>query len=98
METTLTQPQATTRPAPLLTNRALVLLAIAADATVRVRDIARIVGITERTAQRIVSELVADRHISRHRIGNRSTYEVHHQVLQRGFERVQSVTTFGREA
>ena len=41
-----------------LTNHAHVLLAIAAEPEIRVRDIAERVGITERAAHRIVAELV----------------------------------------
>lgn len=80
METASSHSLARSRPATLLTNRARVLLTIATDATLRVRDIARIVGVTERTAQRIVSDLVANEYISRHRIGRRTTYEVHHEA------------------
>ena len=43
-----------------LTNHAHVLLAIAAEPDLRLRDIADRVGITERAAQRIVGELEAD--------------------------------------
>lgn len=80
----MTRPPDVTPKTGLLTNRALVLLAIAADASVRVRDIAGIVGITERTAQRIVGELVANDYIIRHRVGRRSTYEVRVEAPLRG--------------
>ena len=40
-----------------LTNHAHVLLAISAESQIRIRDIAAQVGITERAAHRIVSDL-----------------------------------------
>ncbi len=59
-----------------LTNHAHVLLSIANDPELRLRDIAETVGITERAAQRIVSTLVADGYLTRRRVGRRSHYEV----------------------
>lgn len=60
-----------------LTNHALVLLCVSADPGVRVRDLADQVGITERAAQRILSELVDAGYIDKQRIGRRNLYEVH---------------------
>ncbi|MET0824825.1 MAG: helix-turn-helix domain-containing protein, partial [Solirubrobacterales bacterium] len=45
------------------------LLCVAADPDVRLRDIAGSLDITERTTHRIVSELVEDGYLSRERIG-----------------------------
>jgi MarR family protein len=59
-----------------LTNHAHVLLSIASDPALRLRDIAEIVGITERATQRIVSNLVDGGYLVRHRVGRRSHYEV----------------------
>ncbi len=59
-----------------LTNHAHVLLSIASDPELRLRDIAEVVGITERAAQRIVGSLVADGYLVRARVGRRSHYEV----------------------
>ena len=42
-----------------LSNHAQALLCIARDPEVRIRDIAQVVGITERAAQRIVADLIA---------------------------------------
>jgi len=68
----------TERPAwTLLSNHGLVLLCIANEPTMRVRDIAGTVGITERAAQRIVGELITGGYISRRREGRRNVYEVH---------------------
>jgi DNA-binding MarR family transcriptional regulator len=63
-------------PFSFLTNHGLVLLCIAEDPRVRIRDIARIVDITERAAQRIVADLVATGYVSRARDGRRNTYTV----------------------
>jgi len=63
-----------------LTNHAHVLLCIARDPGLRLRDIADVVGITERAAQHIVNELVDDGYVSRARVGNRNTYEIHPEL------------------
>lgn len=59
-----------------LTNHGHVLLAIAADPTLRLRDIAEIVGVTERTAVGIVSDLEAAGYIKRQKVGRRNHYEL----------------------
>ncbi len=59
-----------------LTNHAHVLLVIARDPNTRVRDIADTVGITERAAQGIVTDLETGGYISRARVGRRNTYTV----------------------
>lgn len=68
-------------PAPstwtFLTNHAHVLVCIARDPEVRLRDIAATVGITERAAQRIVLELEQAEFLTRKRIGRRNRYDVH---------------------
>ena len=60
-----------------LTNHAHVLLCIAADPEVRLRDVATSVGITERAAQRIVMELEEDGYLDRERVGRRNRYRLH---------------------
>jgi hypothetical protein len=55
-----------------LTNHARVLLSIAADPQVRVRDIAAHLGITERAAHSIVADLLAAGHVERERKGRRN--------------------------
>jgi predicted transcriptional regulator len=60
-----------------LTNHAYVLLCVSADRDIRVRDLAARVGITERAAQRILSELVTEGYLHKERIGRRNTYTVH---------------------
>jgi DNA-binding MarR family transcriptional regulator len=59
-----------------LTNHAHVLLAIAAEPDLRLRDIAARVGITERAAQRIVAELEEAGYLEIRREGRRNSYRV----------------------
>jgi DNA-binding MarR family transcriptional regulator len=59
-----------------LTNHGLVLLCIADDPGVRLRDIADRLGITERASHRIVGELVDSGYVVRERIGRRNSYQV----------------------
>lgn len=68
-------------PAPpatwdFLTNHAHVLTCVAHDPGIRLRDIAAAVGITERAAHRIVSELVEAGYLLRERQGRRNRYTV----------------------
>ena len=60
-----------------LTNHAHVLVCIADEPDARGRDIAARVGITERAAQAIVADLVADGYVTRTREGRRNRYEIH---------------------
>jgi DNA-binding transcriptional ArsR family regulator len=69
----------TSRTAPswdFLTNHAHVLLCVAHDPGIRLRDIAAAVGITERAAHRILSELVEEGYVLREREGRRNRYQV----------------------
>jgi DNA-binding IclR family transcriptional regulator len=59
-----------------LTNHALVLLCIARDPGVRLRDIAASVGITERSVFGIVSDLAASGYIVKEKGGRRNRYHV----------------------
>jgi MarR family len=59
-----------------VSNHALVLLCVARDPTMRLRDIGDYVGITERAAHRIVSELVDAGYLKRTRDGTRNRYDV----------------------
>lgn len=75
-----------------LTNHAHVLLAVAREPNLRLRDIAALVGITERTAVGIVSDLEEGGYIRREKVGRRNRYvlnpgrplrhplESHHEV------------------
>ena len=59
-----------------LTNHGHVLVCVAHDPGIRLRDLADAVGITERAAHRIVSELVDAGYILRKRDGRRNRYKV----------------------
>jgi len=59
-----------------VTNHTQVLLCIARDPEVRLRDIAESVGITVGSAQRILSELVESGFVERQRQGRRNRYVV----------------------
>lgn len=59
-----------------LTNHAQVLICIAQDPGIRLREIGATIGITERAAHRIVGELVDAGYISRERNGRRNQYTV----------------------
>jgi hypothetical protein len=54
-----------------------VLICIAEEPGVRLRDVSERVGITERAAHRIVTELASAGYITRNRTGRRNTYIVH---------------------
>jgi uncharacterized membrane protein len=59
-----------------LTNHAHVLICVAHDSGIRLRDIAAAVGITERATHRILSELVEEGYVVRERHGRRNRYRV----------------------
>lgn len=63
-----------------LTNHSHVLLCIAEDPDVRLRDVAQRVGITERATQRIVAELEEAGYLSHEKVGRRNHYEVHRSL------------------
>jgi len=63
-----------------LTNHAHVLIALTRDPSVRVRDLASAVGITERAVQAILSDLEAGLVITRERHGRRNSYRVNPDV------------------
>lgn len=59
-----------------LTNHARVLLCIAGDPDVLLRDAAAQIGITERAAQRIVRDLEDAGYLLRERVGRRNRYKI----------------------
>jgi Winged helix DNA-binding domain len=63
-------------PWGFLTNHALVLLCISRDPGTRLRDIADTVGITERSAFGIVSDLAAAGYIVKEKGGRRNRYQI----------------------
>ncbi len=60
-----------------LSNHGHVLLCIASDPEVRLREVALRVGITERAVQRIVADLEEGGYLTRIRVGRRNKYDVH---------------------
>jgi DNA-binding IclR family transcriptional regulator len=59
-----------------LTNHAHVLVALAREPNLRLRDVATQVGITERSAQTIVRDLVDAGYLRRRRVGRRNHYVI----------------------
>ncbi len=59
-----------------LTNHAHVLLCVAADPDLRLRDIAVKVDITERAVQRIITDLATDGYVQIEKEGRRNHYSV----------------------
>ncbi|MEU9039976.1 helix-turn-helix domain-containing protein [Streptomyces sp. NPDC048352] len=59
-----------------LTNHARVLVTIARDPGARLRDVALVCALTERTVQAIVTDLEADGYLRRLRDGRRNRYEI----------------------
>ena len=59
-----------------LTNHARVLLCIARDPGVRLRDLSASLGITERSAHAIVADLAAAGYVVKHKHGRRNRYQI----------------------
>ncbi len=59
-----------------ITNHARVLLLLAGDPDARLRDLAAALGITERTAYGIVSDLVEAGYLIKQRGGRRNRYQI----------------------
>ena len=59
-----------------LTNHTHILVCLARDPSMTVRNLALSVGITERSVQRILSELESDGVLTRSREGRRNRYDV----------------------
>ncbi len=63
-----------------LTNHARALLCIAHDPGVRLRDIAAMVGVTERSAHTIVTDLVDAGYVVKDKNGRRNRYRIQEHV------------------
>jgi hypothetical protein len=63
-----------------LTNHARVLLCIAHDPGIRLRDLATTLGITERSAYGIVTDLATAGYVVKERDGRRNRYRVQHHL------------------
>jgi DNA-binding IclR family transcriptional regulator len=66
-----------------LTNHTQVLLCVARDPDMRLRDVADEVGVTERAAQRILADLVEGGYVQRNRVGRRNHYTVNRDHAMR---------------
>ena len=67
-----------------LTNHARVLLCIAHDPGVRLRDIATALGITERSAYSIVTDLAEAGYVMKEKDGRRNRYQIREDLPLRG--------------
>jgi DNA-binding MarR family transcriptional regulator len=63
-----------------LTNHAQVLIRLAEDPDIRLRELADAVGITERAAHRIVTDLADAGYVTRTRNGRRNRYSVRYDL------------------
>ena len=94
-KTTVARP--TREPEPVwtfLTNHAHVLLCLAREPEVRMRDVATLVGITERAVQRIVADLEEAEYVERSRHGRRNRYAVRTDLpLRHPIERHERVSS-----
>ncbi|MGE5408206.1 MAG: winged helix-turn-helix domain-containing protein [Syntrophothermus sp.] len=74
------------------TNHAHVLICVARDPGIRLRDVAGEVGITERAAQRIVADLVEAGYLEREREGRRNRYRLRPELpLRHPLEREHAI-------
>lgn len=74
-----------------LTNHGRALLCLANRPDLRIRDLAALLGITERSAQKIVGDLVKAGYVSRTRVGRRNAYEINVEMPLR-FDRELSLS------
>ncbi len=66
-----------------LSNHTQVLLCLNRNPDARFRDLAQSIGITERTAQGIVADLIETGYLSRERIGRRNHYSLNLEAAMR---------------
>ena len=59
-----------------LTNHAHVMILLAKNPEIVLREVAGLVGITERAVQRIIADLERDGFLVRERVGRRNTYRI----------------------
>jgi DNA-binding IclR family transcriptional regulator len=64
-----------------LTNHFRVLICIAHDPGMRLRDIANMLGVTERTAFGIVNDLTAAGYVAKDKEGRRNRYSIQTKLL-----------------
>ena len=75
-----------------LTNHARALLCIAHDPDVRVRDLAAMVDVTERSAHAIVTDLVDAGYVVKDKDGRRNRYRIQEHLPLRGYPITQQRT------
>jgi DNA-binding MarR family transcriptional regulator len=63
-----------------ITNHGLVLASIANNPQKTAREIGNDVGITERTAHKIILDLESDGYITKTKVGRHNTYRIHSSV------------------
>jgi DNA-binding Lrp family transcriptional regulator len=63
-----------------VTNHALVLAAIAKNKGLTAREIGDNVGVTERTAHKIISDLEKDGYITKIKVGVKNIYRIHPEL------------------
>jgi predicted transcriptional regulator len=66
-----------------VTSHTQVLLCLARNPEIRIRDVAALTGITERAAQRIIADLVEAGFVERTRVGRRNQYVVRTDLKMR---------------
>ena len=84
--TVRTEPASERHPArewTLISNHGAVLLCLAENPDIRMRDVADRVGITERATQRIIADLSDRGYVSRIRNGRRNSYVIHPEAPMR---------------
>jgi DNA-binding MarR family transcriptional regulator len=74
-----------------LTNHAHVLLALRRDPQARVREVAELVGVSERMVQLVLNDLEEAGYLVRRRVGRRNEYEVVGGPLRHPLEREHQV-------
>lgn len=75
-----------------LTNHAHVLLCLARSPELRLRDVAVVVGVTERAVQRIIADLEEAGYLTRSRHGRQNQYEIEQDLpLRHAVEAHQTV-------
>ncbi len=70
----MSSPESNNKHWHFVTSHTQVLLCLQRNPDVRLRDVAETVGITERAAQRIVTDLVEAGYVTRERVGRRNRY------------------------
>ena len=66
-----------------ITNHGAVLTCIAEHGSITAREIASLLGITERSVHRIIAELEIDGYVTKNRDGRNNTYEVNTELSLR---------------